>query len=249
MPQKELRTELRDKVAVVTGGTRGIGRAIAERLLYEGAHVALCGTRQKSVDDALAALAPQGRVFGMVADVSKVDDVRRFIAGAYAEFGALHILVNNAGAGTFENVAQLTPEAWDKMLTLNLSGVHYCCHEIMPIFKRARGGDVVNIGSLAGVNAFAGGAGYNASKFGLVGYSEALMLDHRHDGLRVSLIMPGSVDTDFGKMASGETERPRNEWKIAPDDIAEIVVTVLKMPGRTTVSRVDVRPSRPPRKT
>jgi 3-oxoacyl-[acyl-carrier protein] reductase len=241
---------LKGRVAVVTGGTRGIGRAIAERLLDEGAYVALCGTRQKSVDDAVARLSPRGRVFGMVADVSKLDDVRRFIATAHAEFGALNILVNNAGLGTFANVAQLTPEAWDKMLALNLSGVHYCCHEVMPIFKHAGGGDVVNIGSLAGVNAFAGGAGYNASKFGLVGYSEAMMLDHRHDGVRVSLIMPGSVNTDFGSTGThGESVPPVGEWKIAPQDIADIVVTVLKMPGRTTVSRVDIRPSRPPVKT
>jgi len=246
MPQNELK----DKVAVVTGGTRGIGRAIAERLLDEGAHVALCGTRQKSVDDAVGQLSPRGRVFGIVADVSKIDDVRRFIAGAHAAFGALNILVNNAGAGAFASVAQLTPEAWDKMIALNLSGVHYCCHEIMPIFKQAGGGDVVNIGSLAGVNAFAGGAGYNASKFGVVGYSEAMMLDHRDDGVRVSLIMPGSVDTDFGSTGSGsESARPRSAWKIAPEDIADIVVSMLKMPGRTTVSRVEVRPSRPPRKT
>jgi 3-oxoacyl-[acyl-carrier protein] reductase len=242
--------DLRGRVAAVTGGTRGIGYAIAERLLDEGAHVALCGTRQKSVDEAVARLSPRGSVFGMVADVSKIADVRRFIAGAHAEFGALNILVNNAGLGAFASVAQLTPEAWDKMLALNLSGVHYCCHEVMPIFKQAGGGDVVNIGSLAGVNAFAGGAGYNASKFGLVGYSEAMMLDHRDDGVRVSLIMPGSVNTDFGSTGShGETARPGSEWKIAPGDIADIVVSVLKMPGRTTLSRVEVRPSRPPRKT
>jgi len=246
--------ELKGKVAVVTGGTRGIGRAIAERLLDEGVHVALCGTRQKSVDDAVAQLSPRGRVFGTVADVSQIDDVRRFIAGAHVEFGILNILVNNAGAGAFANVAQLTPEAWDKMIALNLSAVHYCCHEIMPMFMQAGGGDVVNIGSLAGVDAFAGGAGYNASKFGLVGYSEAMMLDHRHDGVRVSLIMPGSVDTEFGSSGSaGENNRPpgesKSEWKIAPTDIADIVVSVLKMPGRTTVSRVEVRPSRPLRKT
>ncbi len=246
MPQNDLK----GKVAVVTGGTRGIGRAIAERFLAEGVHVALCGTRQKSVDDAVGLLSPRGRVFGMVADVSKPDDVRRFISGAHAEFGALHILVNNAGAGAFASVAQLTPEAWDKMIALNLSGVHYCCHEIMPIFTHAGGGDIVNIGSLAGVNAFAGGAGYNASKFGLVGYSEAMMLDHRNDGVRVSLIMPGSVDTEFGSAGqASESVRERAEWKIAPEDIADIVMSVLKMPGRTTISRVEVRPSRPPRKT
>lgn len=241
---------LQGKVGVVTGGTRGIGRAIVERLLDEGVHVAFCGVRQKSVDDAVNALSSRGRVLGMVADVSKINDVRRFIAAAHAEFGALHILVNNAGAGAFASVAQLTPGAWDKMIALNLSGVHYCCHEIMPIFRQAGGGDVVNIGSLAGVNAFAGGAGYNASKFGLVGYSEALMLDHRHDGVRVSLVMPGSVDTEFGRAGSAsEAVGAKSDWKIAPEDIADIVVNVLKMPSRTTVSRVEVRPSRPQRKT
>jgi 3-oxoacyl-[acyl-carrier protein] reductase len=253
MPQRELK----GRIAIVTGGTRGIGRAIAERLLAEGAHVALCARRQKSVDEAVSYLSPKGRVFGMAADVSKFDDVRRFIAAAYQEFGAIDILVNNAGAGAFASVAQLTPETWDKMLALNLSGVNYCCHEIMPIFKQGGGGDVVNIGSLAGVNAFAGGAGYNASKFGLVGFSEAMMLDHRYDGVRVSLVMPGSVDTEFGSTgfagdpvsASSSQERIQSEWKIAPEDIADIVLCALKMPGRTTVSRIEVRPSRPPRKS
>jgi 3-oxoacyl-[acyl-carrier protein] reductase len=259
MPQKDLK----DKVAVVTGGTRGIGRAIAERLLEEGVRVAICGTRQQSVDDAVKYLSDEsaaaGRVFGMVADVSKRDDVKRFVAAVHAKFGALDVLVNNAGVGTFASVAQLTPEAWDKTIALNLSGTYYCCHEILPIFKQAGGGDVVNIGSLAGVNAFAGGAGYNASKFGLVGFSEALMLDHRNDGVRVSLIMPGSVDTEFGSAApimnqskAGSTRGSSaslEDWKIAPEDIADIVLCVLKMPGRTTVSRVEVRPSRPPRKT
>jgi 3-oxoacyl-[acyl-carrier protein] reductase len=260
MPHKELK----EKVAIVTGGTRGIGRAIAERLLHEGAHVAICARRQKSVDETVAVLSRKGRVFGMAADVSKYDQVQRFIAAAHLEFGAVHILVNNAGSGAFASVAELTPEMWDRMIALNLSGVNYCCHEIMPIFRQGGGGDVVNIGSLAGVNAFAGGAGYNASKFGLVGFSEAMMLDHRYDGVRVSLIMPGSVDTAFGSAGSAsadtgsggnavsafsEGDRERSEWKIAPEDIADIVVCALKMPGRTTLSRIEVRPSLPPRKT
>lgn len=195
----------------------------------------------------------------MVADISRLDNVKQFVAAVQQKFGAIHILVNNAGAATFASVAELTPEVWERTIALNLTGVYYCCHQIMPIFKQAGGGDVVNIGSLAGVSAFAGGGAYNASKFGLAGLSEAMMLDHRHDGVRVSLIMPGSVDTEFGRQAgAGPTGGPRktdeskiapNEWKIAPDDIADIVVCILRMPGRTTVSRVDVRPSRPPQKT
>jgi NAD(P)-dependent dehydrogenase (short-subunit alcohol dehydrogenase family) len=238
MPEKTIE----NKVAIVTGGTRGIGRAITERLLREGARVAVCGRRQKSVDEAMAGLSAAGEVFGMAADVSKPDDVRRFISEVERKFGAIHILINNAGAGVFRSVADLDPAEWERMIGLNLSGVYYCCHEILPIFRKNLGGDVINIGSLAGKNAFAGGAGYNASKFGLTGFSEAMMLDHRQEGIRVSYIMPGSVDTEFGGSAGGA------EWKIAPEDIAEIVVTLLRMPRRTTVSRVEVRPSRPPGK-
>ena len=259
MPEKKIgnRVTVVNKVAIVTGGTRGIGRAIAGRLLDEGARVAICGTRQKSVDGAIAELSGEdssrkGRIFGMVADVSRLDHVKQFIAAVQQKFGRIHILINNAGVGKFASVSELTPEIWEKTIALNLTGVYYCCHEIMPIFKQAGGGDVVNIGSLAGVNAFAGGAAYNASKFGLAGFTEAMMLDHRHDGVRVSLIMPGSVDTEFGRQAgsdSADGARKKSEWKIAPEDVADIVVCILRMPGRTTVSRVDVRPSRPPQKT
>ena len=176
----------------------------------------------------------------MAADVSKPDDVKRFIRAVCERFGSIHILVNNAGVGTFRSVADLAPEDWERMIGLNLSGVYYCCHEVLPILRAGGGGDVINISSLAGKNAFAGGAGYNASKFGLNGFSEAMMLDHRNEGLRVSYIMPGSVDTEFGgESGSGA------DWKIAPADIAEVVVTLLRMPRRTMVSRVEMRPSRP----
>jgi NADP-dependent 3-hydroxy acid dehydrogenase YdfG len=131
------------------------------------------------------------------------------------------------------------------MIGLNLTGAYYCCHEVLPIFTQAGVGDVVNISSLAGKNAFAGGAGYNASKFGLNGFSEAMMLDHRYAGVRVTTIMPGSVDTEFGGSAATDRDET-NSWKIAPDDIAEIVVNVLRMPRRTTIGQIEVRPSRPP---
>jgi len=191
----------------------------------------------------------------MVADVSQLDDVRSFIEAVKQRFGTIDILINNAGAGIFGSVAELSPEQWQRMIGLNLTGVYYCCHEILPIFKQNGGGDIVNISSLAGRNAFAGGAGYNASKFGLNGFSEAMMLDHRHAGVRVTTIMPGSVDTEFGRdetASAPDGERPGSEkdaWKIAPDDIAEIVVNVLRMPRRTTIGQIEVRPSTPPRKS
>lgn len=236
-------TSLLNKSAIVTGGTRGIGRAIAEKLLEEGARVAICGASQRSVDEAVGRLAPKGQVFGMVADVSKLDQAQAFVAAAEQTFKGVEILINNAGVGLFRPVADLTPADWERMIAVNLSGVYYCCHAVLPIFKQRQSGDIVNISSLAGRNPFAGGAGYNASKFGLNGFSEAMMLDHRNDGVRVSYVMPGSVATGFG----GSVEAGA-DWKIAPQDIAEVVVTLLKMPRRTTVSRVEIRPSRPPGK-
>jgi 3-oxoacyl-[acyl-carrier protein] reductase len=253
----EKSSSIENKVAIVTGGTRGIGRAIASRLLADGARVAICGIRQKSVDDALDFLAPpdhpttRDRVLGMAADISKLEDVRRFVSAVTGQFGAIDILINNAGVGLFRSVADLTPEEWQRMIGVNLTGAYYCCHEILPIFIQRGGGDVVNISSLAGKNAFAGGAGYNASKFGLNGFAEALMQDHRNAGVRVTTIMPGSVDTEFGgSSGTGSSSRApgSNAWKIAPDDIAEIVVNVLRMPRRTTISQIEVRPSRPPGK-
>ncbi len=148
----------------------------------------------------------RGDVFGMAADIRRLADVRQFIAAVQQRFDAVHILVNNAGIGAFASVAETTAETWEAVIGVNLTGVYYCCHEVLPIFLRTGGGDVVNIGSLAGTSAFAGGAAYNASKFGLIGFSEAMMLDHRHNGVRVSLVLPGSVNTEFGRVSP--TGRP-----------------------------------------
>ncbi|HEV3331451.1 MAG TPA: SDR family oxidoreductase [Bryobacteraceae bacterium] len=232
------------KVAVVTGGTRGIGRAIAERMLREGASVAICGRTRESVDRAVQAMQPTGgQLFGAAADLTKVDQVAQFFLAVDTRFGGLDILVNNAGQGVFRKVADMTPEDWHRNIDLNLSGAFYCSREALARFRSRGGGFIVNISSLAGKNAFSTGAGYNASKFGLNGFTEALMLDHRHDNVRVSNIMPGSVNTEFSGSPtnrSGDTS-----WMIAPEDVAEVVALVLRMPGRTMVSSVEIRPSRP----
>ncbi|HXI39854.1 MAG TPA: SDR family oxidoreductase [Bryobacteraceae bacterium] len=233
---------LSGKVAVVTGGTRGIGRAIAERLLEEGASVAFCGRSAEAVATASKEMAQgTGRnVYGEAADVSKPADVRRFFQSVDNRFGALHVLINNAGVGIFRRLGELSPEEWHRMIELNLSGVFYCCREALQRLNNAGGGYIINISSLAGKNAFSGGAGYNASKFGLNGLSEALMLDYRYENIRVSYIMPGSVNTEFGSGAG-----TRGDWKIAPEDVAEVVTGLLRMPERTLVSRVEMRPLKP----
>jgi NAD(P)-dependent dehydrogenase (short-subunit alcohol dehydrogenase family) len=239
---------LKGKTALVTGATKGIGRAIAVRLLEAGANVAICGRDEsrvrKTVEELSGVYRSQGlKVIGSPADVGSVDAVRRLFALVDTELGGLDILVNNAGVGVFKTLAQLTPEEWNTVLSTNLTGVYNCCHEALPRLASRGGGWIVNISSLAGKNPFAGGAAYNASKFGLNGLSEAVMLDHRYEGVRVTSICPGSVSTDFGRGAASQAD-----WKIAAEDIAETVAAILSMPDRTLISYVEVRPSKPPRK-
>ncbi len=241
-------TVLADKVAVVTGGTRGIGASIAEALLKEGARVFICGRDSSTVNsalDSLAAIAGRKRVGGLAADVRRYEDCRNLIQEAAEQFGGIDILVNNAGLGIFKPVDQLTPEEWQTVIETNLSGAFYCCREAIPLMRRRGGGYIFNISSLAGVNAFANGAAYNASKFGMNGFSEALMQDVRYDGIRVSYIMPGSVGTDFGSAQSRKSPEP---WKLTGQDIAKAVIDLYKFPTTTLASRIELRPSQPPRK-
>jgi len=239
-------TELKDKVAVVTGGTRGIGYSIAQALLAEGAKVFICGRDASNLKAALETLGrdARDRVDGMVADVRRYDDCRKLIRAAAQRFGGVDILVNNAGVGLFKPVDQLTPEEWDAQIETNLSGPFYCSREAIPLMRQ-RGGYIFNISSLAGVNPFAGGSAYNASKFGLNGFSEAMMQDVRYDGIRVSYIMPGSVDTDFAATAGS---KPRETWKLTGVDIAKAVIDLYKFPRSALASRIEMRPSQPPRK-
>jgi NAD(P)-dependent dehydrogenase (short-subunit alcohol dehydrogenase family) len=234
-------TGVKDQVCLVTGGTRGIGRAIARLLLLEGAAVAICGQRQDTVDLAVAELAAEtaGKVKGKAADVKSYEEVGELFRFVDAEFGGLDVLVNNAGVGIFRHVRELSLDEWKRTMETNLYGAFYCSREALFRFATRSGGYIVNIGSMAGANAFAGGAAYNASKFGLTGFTEAMMQDVRSENVRVSYVMPGSVATGFGGHVDGA------DWKIWPEDVAEIVHWLLKMPQRTLVSRVEVRPARP----
>ena len=237
---------LKGKTALVTGGTKGIGEAIARRLLAAGADVAICGRDQAGVTAAVTQMRVDFadstiKVEGKSADVGIESAVRALFEWLDAGLGGPDILVNNAGVGIFKDLAALSPKEWETVLGTNLTGVYHCCHHALPRMRQRGGGWIVNISSLAGKNPFAGGAAYNASKFGLCGMSEAVMLDHRYDGVRVSTILPGSVSTEFGRAG-------RADWKIAPEDVAETVAMILAMPERTLVSHVEIRPSRPPRK-
>ena len=232
---------LENQTAVVTGGTRGIGLKVSEALAEAGASVIICARNQDDCDKVAGTLSSKTgqRVLGKAADVSDSGQVAELFRFVEKSFGGLDVLVNNAGVGFFRAAGDMSVEDWHRIIDANLNGVFYCCHEALPMLKKRGGGYIINMSSLAGKNAFAGAAAYNASKFGLNGFSEAMMLDHRYDNIRVSYIMPGSVDTGFGSGATGA------EWKIAPEDIAEIVVMLLRMPARTLVSRVEVRPSKP----
>jgi NAD(P)-dependent dehydrogenase (short-subunit alcohol dehydrogenase family) len=175
--------------------------------------------------------------------VSSAEGACAFFQAVDGAFGGLDILVHNAGVGVFRKVGEMTTEEWHRNIDLNLNGAFYCAHEALARFRNRGAGYIVNISSLAGKNAFSSGAAYNASKFGLNGFSEALMLDHRYENVRVTTIMPGSVATKF---AGGPSDRTGDtNWMIQPEDVAEAVALVLRMPARTMISSLEMRPARP----
>lgn len=242
-------TLLNDKVAIVTGGSRGIGRAVAAALLADGASVVLTGTDDARLNEARDALSVLGsgltdRVMVSRTDVRRELEVDALMTAAVSRFGGVDILINNAGIGDFAEVAAMTSDQWHRVIDTNLTGVFYCCHAAIPHLKARGGGWIINVSSLAGKNPFVGGAAYCASKAGLNAFAEALMLEVRHEGIRVSTVMPGSVRTGFsrGGDAAGM------DWKLAPEDVAQVIVDLLHHPSRSLPSRVELRPSRPPRK-
>ncbi len=244
---------LAGKVAVVTGGSKGIGLAIARALVSAGASVVITGRDQAQLDAAAQSLTPSSKVHAFPADVREQEEAAAAIAAAVERFGGLDILINNAAVGVFSPVADMDPAAWRQVLETNLSGVFFSCHAAIPRMRQRGGGWIINISSLAGKNSFAGGAAYCASKAGLNAFSEALMQEVRQDDIRVSYVMPGSVATDFGQGTAGaggpSTTQPGDDsWKLAPDDIAQVVLDLLAHPARSLPSRVEIRPSKPKKK-
>jgi 3-oxoacyl-[acyl-carrier protein] reductase len=229
-------SHLSGKVALVTGGSKGIGAAVAQALAKAGASVA--STSRSGAGPTASNLLQ------IKSDVRKPEDAERSVRETVSAFGGLDILINNAGIGAFSNVADMSIDQWQQVIDTNLSGVFYFCHAAIPELRKRGGGWIINISSLAGKNPFAGGAAYCASKAGLNHFSESLMQEVRQDGIRVSYVMPGSVATGFmGRSGSADTD-----WKIAVDDVAQVVMDLLAMPSRSLPSRVELRPSRPPAK-
>lgn len=234
------------KIAIVTGGTRGIGRAIAEALVRAGVGVCITARKRSEIDETIQTLSAlnEGPVTGIVCDVRDYSQVKAVFERTISDLGGLDILINNAGIGMFAKVEEMAPDDFRAVLETNLFGVYNCCHEAIPIMKKRGGGYIINISSLAGTNAHPQMAAYNASKFGLNGFSEALMQEVRHDGIKVSYIMPGSVNTEFG----GDTPSPEKSWQLTPADVAQVVMDLLHHDERSLPSRVEIRPSKPPKK-
>lgn len=230
------------KVALITGGSRGIGYAIAEQFGARGVKVAIAGTSGANLERARASLAARGiAAEAITTDVRDHPLVVAMVERTVAAFGGLDILVNNAGVGRFVNAANMTVAQWHEVIDTNLTGVFYCCSAALPHLRRRNGGYIINISSLAGKNNFVGGSAYCASKAGLNAFSEALMMEVRHDGIRVSTVMPGSVATEF----MGRAPDARDAWKLTSDDVAQVVVDLVAHNPRSLPSRVEIRPSMP----
>jgi NAD(P)-dependent dehydrogenase (short-subunit alcohol dehydrogenase family) len=235
--------ELRGQVAIVTGGSRGIGLAIARALVADGVNVAVTGRNEGHLSEARRHIESEGpaSVETLRADVRRYTEVAGAVAATVARFGGLDILINNAGVGVFTNVADMTPEQWSEVIDTNLTGVFNACHAALPHLKKSGAGYIINISSLAGKNAFPTAAAYCASKSGLNAFSESLMQEVRYEGIRVSYVMPGSVATGF----SGGDEAKGADWKTSSDDVADVVMGLLRSDPRSLQSRVELRPSKP----
>jgi NAD(P)-dependent dehydrogenase (short-subunit alcohol dehydrogenase family) len=237
---------MENKVAYITGGSKGIGFGIADALMKQGVHVAITSRSQSSADEAVELLKttnPGTKAIGIEADVRQMSSQQKAVDRILKEFGQLDYVIANAGLGHYHSIEDLTEEQWRETIDTNLTGVFFTIKASVEALKKSKG-YFITISSLAGTNFFAKGSAYNASKFGLTGFTQAVMLDLRHYGVNVSTIMPGSVATYF----NGNTPDESDAWKIQPEDLGELVVDLFKMNPRTLPSKVEVRPSQPNKK-
>jgi NAD(P)-dependent dehydrogenase (short-subunit alcohol dehydrogenase family) len=237
---------MKNKVAFITGGSKGIGYGIAKALLEQGVHVAITSRSKASAEEASATLNALGfgaRAIGVQADVRDFESQQAAIAQVLKEFSQIDIVIANAGLGHFASIEDLTVKQWQETIDTNLTGVFYTIKSTVDALKASKG-YFITISSLAGTNFFAKGSAYNASKFGLTGFTQSVMLDLRQYGVKVSTIMPGSVSTYF----NGNNPDDTDAWKIQIEDIGELVVDLIKMNPRTLPSKIEVRPTMPPSK-
>ncbi len=235
--------ELKNKVALITGGTKGIGYGVAEKLIAQGVRVAITGRTKSTVEEAAKALGDDSQVLGIESNVRSMEDEQNAVQAVLDKWGQLDIMIANAGVGHFASIDDMTTEQWNDVIDINLTGVFHSTKAALPALKQSKG-YLITIASLAGTNFFAKGAAYNASKFGLVGFTQAVMLDVRSAGVKVTTIMPGSVATYF----NGHVPSDADSWKIQPEDIGQMIVDLLKLPARSLPSKIEVRPSQPPKK-
>lgn len=232
---------------LITGGTRGIGFALAKHLLTGGHHVAVTGTTADGVVRAETTLGVEvgdtTRVMGIICDVRDAGQASRAVEAAAQRFGGLDALVNNAGVGTGTLVAELPEEEWRRILDTNLTGAFHCCRAAIPHLRERGGGWIINVSSLSSTRPFAGGAAYCASKAGLNAFTEALMEEVRDEGIRVTLVLPGSVATGFSGRAAG----PGGDWRLHAEDVARAIADLFGHPARSLPSRLEIRPARPKR--
>lgn len=236
---------LKNKVVYITGGSQGIGLGVAHALLDQGMKVAISGRNKEKLDTATGILNPvKNNLMVIQSDVRNIVEEQKAIREILEKWGQLDVVVANAGIGHYGNIVDLTVDQWNQTIDTNLTGVFNTVKASLDAIKSAHG-YIITIASLAGTNFFAGGTAYNASKFGLVGFSQALMLDLRQEDVKVSTIMPGSVSTHF----NGNVPDDSDAWKIQPEDVGELVLDLLRMHPRTLPSKVEVRPSKPPVKS
>ncbi len=235
--------DLTGKVAYITGGSKGIGFGVAKKLMEVGMKVAISGRTLKTVEKAAEYLGNEEQVLALSSDVTKLEDEKAAIKKIKEKWGQVDVVLANAGVGHFMPIDQMSSEDWHVMVDTNLSGVFHTLKASVEALKKSKG-YYITLASLAGTNFFANGAGYNATKYGVVGFTQAAMLDLRKYDVKVSTIMPGSVSTEF----AGNSPSEKDAWKIQPEDIGELVLDLLKMHPRTLPSKIEVRPTRPDKK-
>ncbi len=236
---------LTNKTALITGASKGIGLGIAEAMVKNGMNVIITGRNQDSLNQACNSLdgISAGKCLAEVADVRSITDMQRVAQSGIAKFNAIDIVIANAGVGHFASIEDLTSEQWSDMIDINLTGVFNTIKPCIESLKQTKG-YFITVASLAGTNFFAKGSAYNASKFGLVGFTQAVMMDLRKYGIKTTTLMPGSVATYF----NNNTPSEKDAWKIQPQDLGQMVIDLLKLDPRTLPSKVEIRPSFPPAK-